>query len=62
MSELTLQTLPAVPHVVFGIFNLAVPNIIFWALVILFFAGAVWGRLPKFIEHSSKPDQEEVQQ
>ncbi len=61
MSDLTLQTLPAVPHVVFGIFNLAIPNIIFWGLVIVLFAGAAWARLPKFIEHSSKPEQEEVQ-
>lgn len=56
MSDLTLQTLPAVPHVVFGIFNLAIPNIIFWGLVILLFAGAAWARLPKFIERSSRPE------
>ncbi len=61
MSELTTQTLPAVPHVVFGIFNLAIPNILFWALVIVLFAGAAVARLPRFIEHSSKPDPEEVQ-
>lgn len=62
MSALTLQTLPGVPHVVFGIFNLAVPNIIFWAIVVVFFAGAAFARLPKFIEHSSKKDSEEVQE
>lgn len=60
MSELTTQALPAVPHVVFGIFNLAIPNIIFWGLVIVLFVGAAWARLPKFIEHSSKQDREEV--
>ncbi|HUX19669.1 MAG TPA: hypothetical protein VMW69_00430 [Spirochaetia bacterium] len=60
MSDLTTQTLPAVPHVVFGIFNLAIPNIIFWAIaIVVFFVGA-WVRLPKFIEHSSKPDREEA--
>lgn len=59
MSDLTLQTLPAAPHVVFGIFNLTVPNIIFWGLVILLFAGAAWARLPKFIEHSSKGEEED---
>lgn len=62
MSQLTLAKLPAVPHVIFGIFNLAIPNIIFWCLVILVFAGAAWARLPKFIEHSSKADDEEVNQ
>ena len=59
MSDLTTQTLPAVPHVVFGIFNLAIPNIVFWAIVIVFFAFASWARLPKFIEHSGKPETEE---
>lgn len=62
MSDLTLQTLPAVPHVVFGIFNLAIPNIIFWGLVIVLFAGAAWARLPRFIEHSAKSDAEEVKE
>lgn len=54
MNEITTQTLPAVPHVVFGIFNLAIPNVVFWALVILIFAVSTWLRLPRFIEHSSK--------
>lgn len=58
MSSVALQTLPAVPHVVFGIFNLAIPNIIFWALVVLLFAGAAWARLPRFIERSSKDEGE----
>ena len=59
MSDLTLETLPAVPHVVFGIFNLAIPNIIFWGLVIVLFAGAAVARLPRFIEHSSEIEPEE---
>ncbi len=60
MNEIATQTLPAVPHVVFGIFNLAIPNIIFWAVVILVFAVSAWLRLPRFIEHSRK-DREEMQ-
>jgi uncharacterized membrane protein len=59
MSDLTTQTLPAVPHVVFGIFNLAIPNIIFWVIVIVVLFLGSWARLPKFIEHSNKPDAEE---
>lgn len=62
MSSLTLQTLPAVHHVLFGIFNLAVPNIIFWAIVVVLFAASAWARLPKFIERSSKRDEEEASQ
>ncbi|HUX50882.1 MAG TPA: hypothetical protein VMW73_08795 [Spirochaetia bacterium] len=54
MNELATSTLPAVPHVVFGIFNLAIPNIIFWAIVIVVFALSAWFRLPGFIEHSTK--------
>ena len=54
LNELTTQTLPAVPHVIFGIFNLAIPNIIFWVIVIVVFAVSAWLRLPGFIEHSSK--------
>ena len=54
MHALTTETLPAVPHVVFGIFNLSIPNVIFWAVVIVGFAVAAWMRLPGFIEHSSK--------
>ncbi len=62
MNPLVTQTLPAVPHVVFGIFNLAIPNIIFWGVVIVLFAVAAWARLPKFIEHSSKSDRQEEEQ
>ncbi|HUZ18810.1 MAG TPA: hypothetical protein VMV68_10505 [Spirochaetia bacterium] len=61
MNELTTQTLPAVPHVIFGIFNLAIPNIIFWCLVVVIFSASAFLRLPKFIEHSSKPDPEETE-
>ena len=47
---LDLMTKPLVPHVVFGIFNLAWPNIAFWALVIIVFAVATRARMPKFME------------
>ena len=48
MDRLDLMTKPAVPHVVFGIFNLAWPNIAFWALVIIVFAVATWARDAEF--------------
>lgn len=54
MDQLTTQSLPAVPHVVFGIFNLAIPNIMFWILVVVVFCVSAWLRLPGFIEHGSK--------
>ncbi len=50
MSTLNLMTKPPVPHVVFGIFNLAWPNILFWVLVVVVFALAAWGRIPEFME------------
>lgn len=50
MNQLLLMTQPAVPHVVFGIFNLAWPNVAFWALVIVVFVVASWARMPSFME------------
>lgn len=56
MQDLNLETLPAVPHIVFGIFNLAIPNLIFWlAVVVIFFAGC-WARIPKFLTHGTTAD------
>jgi hypothetical protein len=53
VDQLALMTKPAVPHVVFGIFNLAWPNIAFWAMVIIVFAAAAWARMPAFMESDS---------
>ncbi len=53
MDQLALMAKPAVPHVVFGIFNLAWPNIAFWALVIIVFVAAAWARMPAFMESDS---------
>jgi hypothetical protein len=50
VDQLALMTKPAVPHVVFGIFNLAWPNIAFWALVVVVFGLAAWARMPAFME------------
>jgi len=48
MEPLTTQSLPAVPHVVFGIFNLAIPNIVAWAVLVMVFVVSAWLRLPSF--------------
>jgi len=45
-QQLPTQLLPAVPHFTFSIFNVAIPNLIMWGVVVvLFFAGG-WSRLP----------------
>ena len=46
MDTLPPEALPAVPNVTFLIFNLAIPNIIMWAIVIVSFFIAAWFRLP----------------
>jgi hypothetical protein len=53
MNPLPTQLLPAVPHIVFGIFDLAVPNLIFWGIAFVLFFIAAWARLPKFFEPNS---------
>ena len=47
MGQLPAEMLATVPHVTFGVFNLAIPSIIGWALVIVIFCAAAWLRLPK---------------
>lgn len=44
------QLLPAVPHVDFSIFDLAVPNIIAWGALIIVFVLALLAPLPRFFE------------
>ncbi len=56
MRNLTIETLPAVPHIVFGIFNLAIPDLIFWVAVVLAFFAGCWARMPKFMAHGNTPD------
>lgn len=47
MDKLPPEMLPAVPHVVFLIFNLSIPGIIAWGVVIAAIFFAAWARLPK---------------
>jgi hypothetical protein len=50
MEPLPPEALPPVQHVIFGIFNLAIPNILAWfAIVVVLFVYA-WARFPMFIE------------
>ena len=49
-QELPTQLLPAVPHITAGIFNIAVPNLIAWILVVVIFFAGAWVRLPRFFE------------
>jgi hypothetical protein len=42
-----------VSHITFSIFNLAIPNIIVWLVVIVIFIVAAWARMPRFFEPES---------
>jgi hypothetical protein len=53
VEPLPPELLRAVPHIAFGVFNLAIPNIIVWGVVILGFVFACWARLPKIVEGRS---------
>jgi hypothetical protein len=50
LSSLSIMHQPAVSHVVFGIFNLAWPNIIFWAVGLVIFTMGIYARMPEFME------------
>ncbi len=54
MEQLPVQMLPAVQHVIFGIFNLAIPNIIAWGILIIAFLLAVFSRVPHVFEPSDE--------
>ena len=53
MQLLPPQTLPVVPSVSFGVFHLAIPNIVAWVLVLVIVVVAAWMRLPKVFEPGS---------
>ena len=53
MESLPPEALRVVPHIAFSIFNLAIPNIIVWAVLIFIFLVAAWARLPKIFEPES---------
>ena len=55
-QQLPTQLLPAVPHFVVGIFNIAIPNLIAWILVVVVFFAAMWAGIPRFFERPEPPD------
>lgn len=57
MQNLAIETLPVVPHIVFGIFDLAIPDLIFWVAVIVAFFAGCWARIPNFMTHGATPDE-----
>jgi hypothetical protein len=60
MEPLPPELLPTVPHVVFGIFDLAIPNIVAWGVVIAAVLLAAWVRLPKFFEPEAQALKEDT--
>lgn len=56
MGALPPETLSAVPHVTFSIFNLAIPNLIAVGIILLMFFAAAWLRMPRVFESRSKGD------
>ena len=51
--DLPPQLLAAVAHFEYGIFNVALPNIIVALLLVVVFFGAAWARLPRVFESKS---------
>jgi hypothetical protein len=47
------ELLSPVPNVSFGIFDLAIPDIVAWIIIVVIFIAAAWIRLPKFLEPNS---------
>jgi hypothetical protein len=58
MGPLPPEILPPVQHVIFGIFNLAIPNILAWVSIAVVFLVFSWARLPH-IFHPAEPAMEE---
>jgi hypothetical protein len=52
------QTLPAVLHVRFLIFDWSIPNVIMGVVLIAVFFLAAWARLPKWIERGRDQEKE----
>lgn len=56
MHSLPTQLLPAVPHIAFGVFDLALPNIVAWLAIDLALLAAAWIRIPAFLETTDEAD------
>jgi hypothetical protein len=51
--EIPAQLLASVTHINFGIFNIALPNLIAGLLLVVIFFVAAWARLPRIFESES---------
>jgi hypothetical protein len=56
MEPLPPEVLRAVPHIAFSVFNLAIPNIVIWGVLILGLVVAAWARLPAIFEAGSQEE------
>jgi len=54
VQPLPTELLPSVKFIAFGIFNLTVPDIIAWSMVIVLFLAACGLPLPKIFEPEEK--------
>lgn len=57
MDPLPAQMMPTVSRLTFGIFNLAIPNLIAWGTIGVVFAAAIWLRIPSLFKPA--PEREE---
>ena len=62
MRNLLIFSQTAVPHIGFGWFNLALPNIVFWLAVIVLFAVFAKARIPLVMEADAAARAEEAKQ
>jgi hypothetical protein len=53
-QELPTQLLPAVHHFAFSVFNVAIPNLIMWGVVVVLFIAGGWSRLPRLFERPER--------
>jgi hypothetical protein len=59
MQPLPPEAMSAVPHVVFSVFDLAIPNIAVWLALIAGFGLAMWTRLPRVFEAAEASEEGE---
>lgn len=58
VDKLAIMTQPAVSHVVFGWFNLSLPNVVLWVAAIIVFFLFAWVRVPLVMEADAKSRRE----
>jgi hypothetical protein len=61
-QQLPTQLLPAVQHFGFSVFNIGIPNLIMWGLVVVLFVAGGWSRLPRLFERPERAEPKEGRQ